>query len=241
MKRIILSIILIAAVSLPASAQNQNSGKSGKNKKTAEQPPSPLEAYLVQARKAASAAPTAQSASLFSPYGSNLFLFRDPKARAQNDIVTIQIIENSTATNAANTSTSKSGDASIAAPGMFGLEKSTNMDFTKLLQANTALDFAGTGSTTRSGQLTAQLSARVVEVLPNGYLVIQGTKDVTVNKEHQALTIRGVVRPDDISPTNLVQSSVIANMEVSFDGKGILTAANHPGWLNWLFTKIMPF
>jgi flagellar L-ring protein precursor FlgH len=211
------------------------------DKKKKEVPPTPLEDFLSKARQA-SANPGPSGPSLFSASNPNLFLFHDVKARNANDIVTIQIVESSTATNSANTSTQKSGSVSMAAPALVGLEAAKgSLDFSKILQANSQLGFGGTGSTSRTGQLQASLSARVVEVLPNGDLLLEGSKDVTINKERQSLKIRGVVRAVDVSPGNVVMSSAIAHMEVEFDGKGIVTNANSPGWLHWLFTKILPF
>ena len=80
------------------------------------------------------------------------------------------------------------------------------------------------------------MTARVCEVLPNGDLVLEGTKDVTVNRERQSLTIRGVIRTRDISPGNVVFSTAISHMEVKFDGKGIISDANKPGFLYWLIS-----
>jgi flagellar L-ring protein precursor FlgH len=176
--------------------------------------------------------PQQTSGSLFSPVAPSLFLFRDVKARAVNDIVTIQIIESAAASNSANTASQKQSDINLAAMGF---------NFDRTFQASSSLSFAGQGSTTRSGQLQAWLTARVSEVLPNGDLVIEGTKDVTVNRERQSLTVRGVIRTRDISPGNVVLSTAIAHMEVKFDGKGIVSDANKPGFLYWLLSKITPF
>jgi flagellar L-ring protein precursor FlgH len=181
------------------------------------------------------------SPSLFSPNAPNLFLFRDVKARNVNDIITIQIIENARATNSANTSTEKSGDASLNVPAMFGLENSASLNFARLLDASSSLNFAGAGSTSRSGVLQAWLTAHVTEVLPNGDLVIEGTKDVTINRERQSLSVRGVVRQRDLSANNIVLSTSVSHMEVKFDGKGIVASANKPGFLHWLLTKLLPF
>ncbi len=216
------------------------SGEAADKKKKKAPPPSPLEEFLNRARQAApGTAPN--GASLFSPTNPNLFLFHDVKAQRANDIVTIQIVESATATNSANTSTTKSGNIAAAAPGLLGLEKNTSLDFSKLLQGSSSLGFGGNGTTSRTGQLQAWLSARVVEVLPNGDLVLEGTKDVTINRERQSLRIRGVVRQRDVTPGNIVLSTALAHMEVEFDGKGIVSSANNPGWLHWLFTKIAPF
>src|SRR5438105_9651562 len=94
--------------------------------------------------------------SLYSDSAPNLFLFRDFKARSINDILTIQINESSTASNSANTSTKKEGDVSVKAPAIAGLEKGAQaLNFANILSGSSALNFAGQGSTTRTGQLQA--------------------------------------------------------------------------------------
>ena len=180
--------------------------------------------------------------SLFSDTNPGLYLFRDLRARNVNDILTIRIVESSTATNTANTSTDRSGDVSVSAPALGGLERGgAALNFANILQGASNINFAGQGSTTRSGQLEAFVSARVVEVLPNGDLVIEGKKEVTVNRERQILSLRGIVRSFDVAPTNVVMSTAIANMEVKFDGKGVVADANRPGWLFKLLQIITPF
>jgi flagellar L-ring protein FlgH len=176
------------------------------------------------------------NASLYTPNSQNLFLFSDLRARNVNDLVTIMITENSTASNSANTTTQKKGDVSATVPGFLGIKTPSNP-----LDITSALNFSGQGATTRSGQLTASISARVVQVLPNGYMVIEGSKLVTVNRERQSLSIRGVIRPYDISPGNVVSSTAISNMEVNFDGKGIVSDANKPALLAKIFKYILPF
>ncbi len=202
---------------------------------------SPLEEYLRQARVSGREQPES-GPSLFSANASNLFLFVDVKARNLNDIVTIQILENSSASNSANTSTDRDGESNASAPSFFGLEQGASaLNFASILQGLSDLSFSGEGRTSRSGTLTASLSARVVEVLPNGDLVLEGSKLVTINRESHILTLRGVVRSRDVSPNNLVLSSSIAHMEVKFDGKGVVTDANEPGFFYKLFQLITPF
>jgi flagellar L-ring protein precursor FlgH len=187
-------------------------------------------------------APAAQAPSLFSANAPDLFLYRDVKARNVGDILTIQVIENASATNSATTATQKKGDVSLSAPALAGLETiNTPLNFSNVLQAAGGLNFNGTGSTTRSGQLQAAISARVVQVLPNGDLRIEGTKVVTINGERQTLTIGGMVRSHDVSPTNVILSTAIANMDVKFDGKGVVADSNKPGWFYKLYQIINPF
>ena len=80
-------------------------------------------------------------------------------------------------------------------------------------------------STSRSATLSTTLSARVTHVLPNGYLVVQGNKEVVVNSEHQMVVVRGVVRPADLATDNSIQSNQIAQMEIKVDGKGVVNDA----------------
>jgi flagellar L-ring protein precursor FlgH len=180
--------------------------------------------------------------SLFSADSPNIFLFRDQKARSVGDIVTIQVVENATATNSATTATQKKGDVSLSVPALGGLEKgSSALNFANILQGAGGINFNGTGSTSRTGQLQAAISARVVEKLPNGDLRLEGNKEVAINGERQLLTIRGLVRVKDVSPNNQVLSTSIADMTVLFNGKGVVADANKPGWLYKVFRIITPF
>jgi flagellar L-ring protein precursor FlgH len=180
--------------------------------------------------------------TLYSDSAPSLYLFRDLKARSVNDILTIQINENATASNSANTSTKKEGDVSVKASSLGGLEKGNSaLNFASILAGASSLNFAGQGSTSRAGQLQAFVSARVIEVFPNGDLGIEGVKEVTINRERQVLRIRGIVRPRDITPNNVVLSTAIGNMEVVFDGKGIVSDANKPGFIYRLLQWVVPF
>jgi flagellar L-ring protein precursor FlgH len=187
-------------------------------------------------------APAPQASSLFSANAPDLFLYRDVKARNVGDILTIQVVENASATNSATTATQKKGDVSLSAPALAGLEHGNSaLNFSNILQAAGGLNFNGTGSTTRSGQLQAEISARVVQVFPNGDLRIEGSKVVTINGERQTLIIGGLVRNHDVSPANVISSSAIANMDVKFDGKGVVADSNKPGWFYKLYSIINPF
>ncbi len=232
MKRTMIATLFLA-LALPLNVAGQDYLEDSKI--------SPLEEYLRQAR-AGGTESADEGPSLFSPSASNLFLFVDVKARNVNDIVTIQILENASASNTANTSTDQDGETNASAPSFFGLETGASaLNFASILQGLSDLSFSGEGTTSRSGTLTASLSARVVEVLPNNDMVLEGTKQVTINQESHRLTLRGVVRSRDVSPFNVVRSSSIAHMEVKFDGEGVVTDANEPGFFYKLFQLISPF
>jgi flagellar L-ring protein precursor FlgH len=200
-----------------------------------------LEQFLEDNR---SVSPTTSSPnpSLFPAGSSRASMFADHKARNVDDIVTIQIVETSAATNAANTSTERGGSTSAGAPSLFGIETNGSpMNFASLLNAMTDLSFDGEGSTSRTGSLVASISARVVEVRPNGAIVLEGTKEVTVNKETHILTLRGVARTQDVGPTNVISSNHIADMTVTFDGDGVVSRANKPGLFYRFIEFISPF
>jgi flagellar L-ring protein precursor FlgH len=90
--------------------------------------------------------------------------------------------------------------------------------------------------------MTTTLTARVAHVLPNGYLVLEGAKNVTVNSEAQMVTVRGIARPTDISPGNLVRSDRLAQLEVRLNGKGVVgDAVRRPFFLYRLLLGLLPF
>lgn len=171
--------------------------------------------------------------SLFPKTYSNPFM--DRTAKAEGDLVTILISEQSLASFAAATSTSKKDKNSITqilAPTLF-----------KRLLPNlgTGADASsdGKGSTNQTSRLTARMAAIVKKVLPNGNLVIEGVRQVRVNKDTQTYLLTGIIRRDDISSANTVQSENIAEAEIKLDGKGQISDRTRRGILtrilDWLF------
>jgi flagellar L-ring protein precursor FlgH len=200
-----------------------------------------LEEYLRMARSGQVAMQTSEG-SLYAEASPNWNLFSDSKARRENDILTIQVTENTSATSTADAQTGRKGSMAASTPNLFGLENHvSSLPLNNLLAINSDAQFKGSGSTTRAGVLTAYLSARVVEVLPNGNMVVQGIKELKVNNERQVLSLYGVVRPRDIGPNNVVSSSNIANMQVHLDGKGAVSENIKPGYLFRILSKFWPF
>jgi len=108
------------------------------------------------------------------------------------------------------------------------------------MSGSTSLD--GSGSVSRNSALSTTLSARVTHVLPNGYLVLEGSKSVEVNSERQQVTVRGIIRPMDLSPGNVVTSDQLAQLEIKVDGKGVVNDATHrPNILYRLLLGVLPF
>ncbi|MCC6477536.1 flagellar basal body L-ring protein FlgH [bacterium] len=162
-------------------------------------------------------------------------LYSDCIARQVGDQLTVLIIENSLATASARTNTKGEYDAEASAGGTGAL------DFIPLLSGSgsTKSEHKGTGSTTRQGTLRASRVTRVVEVLPNGDLRIEGQKSVVINGEKQLTILSGTVRQQDITPSNTVTSDLIGDAEISYKGKGVLANTERPGFFarifDWLF------
>jgi flagellar L-ring protein precursor FlgH len=100
----------------------------------------------------------------------------------------------------------------------------------------------GEGTTSRETVLSTTLSARVTHVLPNGSLVVEGSKTVQINSEQQSVTVRGVVRPTDLTPGNMVRSDRISDLDVRINGKGVVgDAIRRPFFLYRLLLGLLPF
>ncbi|HXF75586.1 MAG TPA: flagellar basal body L-ring protein FlgH [Methylomirabilota bacterium] len=189
--------------------------------------------------------PNAQPASRGSlwPAGDQVFFYSDKKALRVGDIITVRIVESAEASNTADTDLSRNSSANAGLSAFFGKKKFLGLFKLdeELLKSNAENSHKGSGSTTRSGQLTATMTAVVREVLPNGNLVIQGTREVLVNHEQQFITLTGVVRPLDISRDNVVLSTQLADANISIGGLGVVADKQRSGWGTWIFDWIWPF
>ncbi|HHT74284.1 MAG TPA: flagellar basal body L-ring protein FlgH [Firmicutes bacterium] len=160
-------------------------------------------------------------------------MFADRKARDVGDLVTVIIVEQAQARQTANTSTGKESQVQVG-PGLGVLA-----DLIPLFGMGGGDSYSAHGQTTRGGSLTAKVTTRVIEVLPNDTLRIEGSQSIVINGEEQEIVIRGTVRSRDIAPDNTILSPHVADAEISFVGTGIVADKNNPGILtrlfNWLF------
>ena len=202
------------------------------------QQPSPIDRYLEEALKTMPA-PPAGSGSLYTSEGPLSDLARDPRARLVNDLITIIVIESATALSKGTTETSRKSSAKAGVASILGQSPARLGDLVTASGANT---LAGEGSTSRQSTVTTRLSARVSHVLPNGYMVVDGYREVVVNSERQLISIRGVVRPSDVTRDNTVRSDRLAQMEVRINGKGVVNdAVRRPHFLYRLLLGLLPF
>jgi flagellar L-ring protein FlgH len=176
---------------------------------------------------------------------SNTF-YVDQRAKGIGDIITINIVETSQASEAASTDTSKKSTVNMGISNFFGQEtKYVNTHPyvipATLITGNTQNDFSGAGKTTRSGTLSATISAKVIDVLPSGNLAIEGKREIYINNEKKEILLQGIVRPRDIAYDNSVLSSQIADAKMIYTGIGVVGEKQRPGWLSRVLDLVWPF
>ncbi|MBZ5591172.1 MAG: flagellar basal body L-ring protein FlgH [Acidobacteriia bacterium] len=204
--------------------------------------PTALDRFVEEATRARSgAAAEASPGSIWSPEAALLDLTRELRASRVNDMVTILVAEQASAVATGATKTSRASAASASIDALAGKMKAGG-PWANLANLSGKSTLDGSGTTSRNMTLTTTLTARVTHVLPNGYLVIEGSKDIQVNAEHQAVTVRGVLRPADLSTGNVVRSDHLGQMEIRLNGKGVVNdAVRRPFFLYRLLTGLLPF
>ena len=166
-------------------------------------------------------------------------LYRDFKARNMGDIVTINVVESATASKNATTKTSRASGLAASWSGV--LAKMTGDWVGNDQKVNFENDFDGKGETTRSSQLNTYITAQVIQVLPNGNMVIQGSRQVQVNNENQFINVQGVIRSEDISAGNIILSTFIAEAKIELAGQGAVSDKQRPGWFARILDWVWPF
>ncbi len=182
-----------------------------------------LERYLQAARAVPATADNMWAAGLFS----------DLRARRVNDLVTVRVVENITASGSADSALDKKSNAAASVTKLFGAETKFPgwLDPTSLAALGTNTGFTGSGATNRAGSLSAVITARVVEVLPNNDLVLEGIREVDINGDRQFIVLTGIVRAADVGPGNVVPSTAVGQMQIRYFGKGLIKDNLKPGWL----------
>ncbi len=182
----------------------------------------------------------------------NVSLFEDYRARRVGDILTVKLDEKTEAEKATETKIKKTNKNSITNPTVFG--STPQFDLPGIVPlANTnnnnlafslgsTHDFKGIGDSDQSNKLTGSISVSVVEVLPNGNMIIRGEKVITINQGNEYIRISGMISPRDIDANNTVSSKRIADAQISYVGDGPTNDANVVGWLGRFFlSSLMPF
>lgn len=205
------------------------------------QPPAQMDDPAYAPVLAPTAAPVATTnGSLFRGTNS-LDLFADRKARNVGDILTVTLEETTVSQKTSNVSVDKDADIQIpevaGAAGTLlgngvsaaGLSLGTNLTSERA--------FSGAADADQSNKLQGTITVTVVDIWPNGALVIRGEKWLTLNRGEEFIRLSGVVRPEDVSTDNMVESNRIANARISYAGKGALADAQSMGWLSRFFNS----
>ena len=204
-------------------------------------PPSPIDRMIQDAELANSGAATQTGSpgSLYRTGGLFADFTTEFRARAVNDIVTVVVSDQASATANGTTATQRKSSSTNGVSQIFGqsIAPLSNM---LGMSGNTQLQ--GQGSTGRTNTLTAIVSARVTHVLAGGNLVVEGLKQIEVNSERQWVYVRGVIRPKDLTPANTITSNQVANLELRINGKGVVEdSVRRPNFLYRLLMGIAPF
>jgi flagellar L-ring protein precursor FlgH len=207
MKKLIIATLLFASLAW------------GKNKKTPEAPPPlfiPTEAQEIHT-----------TGSLWSDQGILSDMSKDYKAHRVNDIVMIRILEKTDASQTGTVKTSRQGAANASVTQLAGKLSAAN-NLQQLLNANSSNSLNGQGASTSDTTMTTVLAGRVVQVLANGNMVIEASRDVDINNERTTAIVRGLIRPGDVAADNSVLSSSVSDLHLQLKGKGVVSDSTRP-------------
>jgi flagellar L-ring protein FlgH len=187
----------------------------------------------------------AQTASLFREGAGSLF--RDQRANATGDILTIRINVQDRAAFDNSTQRTRTGSENASLASLLGVERLLQdilpgrPDLDNLVDAGSTSRNTGQGATSRSETINLTMSAVVTNVLPNGNLVIRGRQEMRVNFELRELILTGIIRPQDVARDNSIRHTQIAEARISYGGRGQLTDAQQARWAQQIYDALFPF
>ena len=188
-------------------------------------PEEALKAYIERVR-AQQAAEVLTPGSIWSPEGRLVRLGTDAKAVRLHDVVAIVVTESLAASTDGQVKNSRASNASSGLTGLLGKLKTSNA-MQNLIGMTAASGLSAQGQSTTNSSLSTTFGAEVVDVLPNGMLVVQATRQLTFSQQTQLIKLRGLVRPEDVSSQNQVQSTAMTDLELDVTGKGIVNDATY--------------
>jgi flagellar L-ring protein precursor FlgH len=166
-------------------------------------------------------------------------LFEDARARAVGDILTININETTAASKKSGSSANRTGSDNMSVTGLNGLPGKGLLGAN--LAASSASAFEGKGDSASNNAFTGIISVTVIEVLPNGNLLVSGEKQIGINQGSEFVRFSGVVNPATVSQFNAVSSTQVADARLEYRGNGYIDEAQTMGWLQRFFLTFMPF
>lgn len=181
---------------------------------------------------------TPVNGAIFS-VASNRPLFEDRRARHVGDTLTINIVERTQASKKSDTKAERNQDIAVSVPSVVGLPFKSLQGLN--LGVNSGNSFDGKGENTSSNNFTSTIAVTVIDVLPNGNLLVSGEKLMGLKEGEEFIRFSGVVNPTTISGANTVQSTQVADARMEFKANGFLDTAQVMGWLSRFFLTVMPF
>ncbi len=189
-------------------------------------PPEMALATYIERVRAQQAAEVLTTGSIWSPEGRLVRLSTDAKAVRLHDVVSIVVSESLQASTDGQVKNSRASNASSALTSLFGALKTANA-LQNLVGMTAASGLTAQGQSTTNSSLLTTFGAEVVDVLPNGMLVVQATRQLTFSQQTQLIKLRGLVRPEDVNAQNQVQSSAMTDLELEVTGKGIVNDSTY--------------
>jgi len=188
-------------------------------------PEEALKAY-VERMRAQEASEVKTAGSIWSSEGRLVRLGTDAKAVRLHDVVSIVVTESLAASTDGQVKNSRASNASSGLTSLFGALKSSNA-LQNLAGMTAASGLSAQGQSTTNSSLTTTFGGEVVDVLPNGMLVVQATRQLTFSQQTQLIKLRGLVRPEDVSSQNQVLSTAMTDLELEVTGKGIVNDSTY--------------
>ena len=181
----------------------------------------------------------AANGSIFQGNGGRS-IFEDRRARYVGDTLTVNVVEKNTASTKSNTKTARDSAMTASAAAFAGLPGKGLIPKIGLDLASSN-EFDGSGESKGENTFTSTITATVIDVLPNGNLIVSGEKQVAINQGSEFIRFSGVVNPSTITTSNAVNSSQVADARIEYKQNGYLAENQQPGWLARFFLNVMPF
>lgn len=216
MKPTLSPLLALLAFSMPLAARRKDTNAPTQN----------LSAYIERMQQQQFDLAPLTPGSLWNDNGRFAGIASDYKAARLGDLITIVVAQTLDAQSANNVSTNRTFNASSGITALAGQIKTTGLQ--NLFSPNSAQALTGKSQAATTSSLVTNLAGRVAAVLPNGVLVIEAEREITMNNEKQTLMVRGLVRPGDIGPDNSVSSNQVADLELDLKGKGVLSDGTRP-------------
>lgn len=177
--------------------------------------------------------------SIYQPESARLNLNEDRRAFFVGDTITIVIEEKTSASKKSSADAARTGSTGLTVPTVSGVpfKAFQSMD----IEANSSQKFSGSGDAASNNVFTGNLAVTVIEVYPNGNLLVSGEKQVTINQGTEFIRFSGVVNPVTVTSTNTVSSTRVADARIEYRGNGYINEAQTMGWLSRAFMSIWPF